>query len=167
LVAVGAVGALGSFPGDHADQATAHDLGAHGIAATATSSRVHVHHVPSKGGGYYEVDDVEVHLPGRSSPVRLQGALGPGFGGDIEFATERAGWQTPTEASGYASPLQIEYRVTDNGLVVAMAERDLQYWLASKDSETDLRLGGLAATLLLASVVPASVRARRVRHRAG
>lgn len=88
----------------------------------------------------------------------------PGLDADIDYATDGEGWQTPTAKSGYASPLRVRYQVTNDGVVDAMAERDLQHWVTSTDPETDLGIGGFGIMLLLASLVPATVRARRGRR---
>jgi hypothetical protein len=156
--------ALSFFPGDQGDQALARDLTAHGVTSTTTVSRVHVHYVSGKGGGY-RVDDADAHLPGRSSPVRLRGLMGPVHDGDIDFASEQEGWQKPTANSGYASPVQVRYDLRGTGTVDAMTQQDLDYWIQSPDPEIDLGISGLAAGLLLVSLVPALVRARHAHRR--
>jgi hypothetical protein len=44
-------------------------------------------------------------------------------------ATE--GWQKPTEGTGYAAPLDVRYRVQEDGTVNAMARPNIDYWTIS------------------------------------
>lgn len=164
LLGVIAVVALSFFPGDRGDQGFARELAAHGATSTTTASRVHVHLSSGKGGGYL-VDDADAHLPGRSSPVRLRGLMGPAHDGDIDFAREQEGWQKPTASSGYASPVQVRYDLRGTGTVDAMTQQDLEYWIQSGAAQIDLGISSFAALLLLASLAPALVRARRAHRR--
>ena len=95
-----AVLALSFFRANQSNQATARELAAYGKTSTTTASRVHVHYVSGKGGGFYEVDDADAHLPARTGPIRLRGLTGPSHDGDIDFATEQEGWQKLTADSG-------------------------------------------------------------------
>jgi hypothetical protein len=60
-------------------------------------------------------------------------------------ATE--GWQKPTKDTGFAAPLDVRYRVQEDGTVTAMARSDIDYWtISNNDPESGLALGfgGLA-----------------------
>jgi len=163
ILAVLAVVALGFFFDDRDDQAIARHLAANGTTSTTTATRVHVRYVSGKGGGYYEVDEVEANVAGLAGPIRLRGLRGPRSDGGILFFAEQEGWQEPTLTSGYASPLAVRYDPRGTTTIDAMAHADLDYWVNSTDAETDLWICGFLAALLLASVVPSAVRAHRAR----
>lgn len=132
---------FGFYPIDLADRNTARDLVATGRWAVAPDPAVHVVHHSGKGGNYFDVDEVRVHLPGVPDPVLLEVVDGP----DLSDATE--GWQKPTKDTGYGGPLEVRYRVQKDGTVTAMARSDVAYWTVSNtDPEFGLALGfgGLA-----------------------
>jgi hypothetical protein len=140
---------FGFYPIDLADRNTARDLVANGQWVVAADPFVHVVHHEGKGGNYFDVDEVWVRLPGIQGTVVLVLVDGP----DMSDATE--GWQRPARSTGYAAPLQVRYRVQEDGTVTAMARSDLDYWtISNTDPEFGLALGsgGLALAVLSLAV---------------
>ena len=163
LILVGAgAAALGfaSYPTDVADQNTARDLVANGQWVVAADPFVHVVHYEGKGGNYFDVDEVRVRLPGIQGKVLLVLVDGP----DMSDATE--GWQKPTRSTGYAAPLEVRYRVQEDGTVTAMARPDIDYWtISNTDPEFGLALGFGGLALAGLSLAVNSAYLTRLDHR--
>lgn len=148
------------YPIDLADRNTARDLVATGQWAVSPDPVVHVVHHSGKGGNYFDVDEVRVRLPRVHDPVLLEVVDGP----DLSDATE--GWQQPTKNTGYSGPLEVRYRVQEDGTVTAMARSDIRYWTVSNtDPEFGLALGFGGLALAGLSLAVNSARLTRLERR--
>lgn len=140
---------FGYYPIDLADRNAGRDLVAHGLWAVSPDPFGHVVYHSGRGGSFFDVNEVRVRLPGVLDPVSLDVVDGP----DMFNATE--GWQKPTKETGYAAPLDVRYRMQEDGTLTAMARSDLDYWtISNSDPEFGLALGfgGLALAGLSLSV---------------
>jgi len=164
LLVFGGLGAaamgFGFYPIDLANRNTARDLVANGQWAVASAPFVHVVHHEGKGGNFFDVDEVRVRLPNVHGTVLLNVVDGP----NMSNATE--GWQKPTKGTGYAAPLDVRYRVQEDGTVTAMARSDIDYWtISNSDPEFGLALGFGGLALAGLSLAVNSVRLTRLERR--
>jgi hypothetical protein len=151
-----------SLPFDWADHRRALALAASGQTVTVSDVRVHVGHRRAKGGGWHEVDRVQVRIAGVADGVWVdvyglrQLKLDPTLHGRLWFS----GWQKPTAATSYRPPLQVVYRVGRN--VDAMTPGDIARWTTSDDVEISAGIGAGGVGLLALSLLPAAWRRREV-----
>ena len=153
------------LPFDVADQHRARELEQHGIRAFVTDVRVHVGYVPARGGGWYEVDHVQVHLPdvGGGDWVDVTGLPNLEMNKDVKGQLWEEGWQKPTGATSYRPPLEVVYREGRN--VDAMIPGDVARWSDSDDAAISIGLAtaGLGATAVaFAKPLASFVRRRRI-----
>jgi len=148
------------YPIDLADRNTARDLVATGQWSVSRDPAVHVVHHSGKGGNYFDVDEVRVRLPGVRDPVLLEVVDGP------DMYDAREGWQKPGKDTGYGGPLEVLYRVQEDGAVTAMARSDIVYWTVSNtDPELGLALGFGGLALAGLSLAVNHARLARLRRR--
>ena len=156
----GAAAGFGYYWIDLADRNTARDLVAYGQWAVVPDPFVHVVYHSGKGGSFFDVDNVRVHLPGVHDTVLLDVVDGPNMDGAIE------GWQKPTKNTGYAAPLDVRYRVQEDGALTAMARSDVDYWtISNSDPEVRLALGFGGLALAGLSLAINGIRLTRLERR--
>ena len=150
LVIFAVVSAFGFvfFVIDLSDRNRAEEVAKHGKWATVSDVEVHVNRVSGRGGGYYEVDDVRVRIPGTVGRARLGNVWS-----DMAVEDAVEGWQAPTAVTGYQPPLEVRYVVADwrGEVSSAMARKDLDYWTRDNtDPEVGLGIGiaGLVLTMV-------------------
>jgi hypothetical protein len=152
---------LGSLPFDLADHRRAVELEASGRTVTVTEVRVHVGRRSGKGGGWDEVDRVQVRIPGvaEGAWVDVLGLVNLEMNPSVEGTLWRHGWQDPTGATSYRPPLEVVYRVGRN--VDVMTPGDIARWSSPDDVKISAGIGGGGLALLTVSVLPAAWRRRR------
>jgi hypothetical protein len=133
LVVLSAMG-FGMYVQDTGNQATARSLVASGTTTYAFWSRLHVTYRHEKGGGYYDVDQVSVTLPGIERSVSLQLTQSP-FLDNIQ-----EGWQSPSDQTGYVAPFKVRYRMEPDGTVTAAGADDVEYW-SGEGPDTGVNIG--------------------------
>jgi hypothetical protein len=75
------------------------------------------------------------------------------------------GWQTPSEATWYTSPLYVHYSVAPDGAVALMADEDISYWVDDFDPTWDYSVAAVGVLLIglsFARQVVGSLRQRRL-----
>ena len=132
---------LGYLPFDLADQHRARELERDGRSVSVTEARVHVGYVPARGGGWYEVDQVQVRIPGLGDDrwVDVTGLPNVQMNSDVKGELWREGWQEPTGATSYRPPMDVVYQVGRN--VDAMTPGDIARWSVSDDATISAGLG--------------------------
>jgi hypothetical protein len=163
LLAVSAMGlGLGSLPFDLADHRRAVELEAFRRTVTVSDVRVHVGHRYAKyGGGWDEVDRVQVRVPGVAEGewVDVYGLVNLEMNPDVEGRLWHRGWQEPTGATSYRPPLEIVYRVGHN--VDVMTPGDIARWSSPDDVKISAAIGAGGLGLLAVTVLPAGLKRRR------
>lgn len=155
----------GGLPFDVADQRRALELEASGRSVEVSEVRVHVGHRYAKGGGWDEVDRVQVRIPGVADGdwVDVFGLNNLEMNPSVEGTLWRRGWQQPTGATSYRPPLEVVYRVGRN--VDVMTPGDIARWSTSDDVQFFGSIGVAGVALLGLTVLPAGVTFLRGRVR--
>lgn len=154
-----------SLPFDLADRSSAAELAERGRLEKVDAVQVNVGLTGPGRRADTAVIAVDVRLPGVADGnwVGLQGVHGP----VIDIFAEGApgeGWQSPSAETGYLAPLPVRYATGGRGSVDAMAQADIDYWVASDDPEIDLIMGGTGLGVLAATFAPmaaATLRSRK------
>ena len=157
---------FGYLPGAYQDRSEARDILHSSTPVMASRVEVHIDYEYARGGGWYEVDHVRVHLPGTTGMTDLDAVANTGQLSD-RF-TWHSGWQDATGPTGYQAPLPVRVQYDGDGTPKrAIAQRDVDYWTTDNtDPEFNLAIGAGALSLGVLSMAVRAGLTRRARAKA-
>ena len=154
---------FGYLPGAYQDRTEARNVAHSSVPVIASRVGVHIDYEYARGGGWYEVDDVRVHLPGTTGMADLDAVANADELSD-RF-TWRSCWQVATGPTGYQAPLPVRVQYDGDGTPKrAITQRDVDYWTNDNtDPEFNLAIGAGALSLGVLSIAVRAALTRRAR----